>query len=72
MSANRNKRLYKALENAEFLGRMCYNESARKTLFILKNLALAGGHMFKFDQYCQLGLADFNQLVGLKVDPENR
>ena len=37
-----------------------------------KNLALAGGHMYKFERYRQLGLADFNQPVGLKMDPENR
>ena len=28
--------------------------------------------MYKFERYRQLGLADFNQPVGLKMDPENR
>ena len=28
--------------------------------------------MYKFERYRQLGLADFNQLVGLKMNPENR
>lgn len=28
--------------------------------------------MYKFERYRQLGLADFNQPVGLKVNPENR
>ena len=28
--------------------------------------------MYKFEQYRQLGLADFNQPVGLKMNPENR
>ncbi len=37
-----------------------------------KNLALAGGHMYKFERYRQLGLADFNQPVGLKMNLENR
>ena len=37
-----------------------------------KNLALAGGHMYKFERYRQLGLADFNQPAGLKMNPENR
>ena len=37
-----------------------------------KNLALAGGHMYKFERYRQLGLADFNQPTGLKMDLENR
>lgn len=37
-----------------------------------KNLALTEGHMYKFEGYRQLGLADFNQPAGLKMDPENR
>ena len=28
--------------------------------------------MYKFERYRQLGLADFNQSVGLKMNPENR
>ena len=28
--------------------------------------------MYKFERYRQLGLADFNQPVGFKMDPENR
>ena len=28
--------------------------------------------MYKFERYRQLGLADFNQPAGLKMDPENR
>ena len=28
--------------------------------------------MYKFGRYRQLGLADFNQPVGLKMNPENR
>ncbi len=28
--------------------------------------------MYKFERYRQLGLADFNQPVGLKMNPENR
>lgn len=36
-----------------------------------KNLALTEGHMYKFEGYRQLGLADFNQPAGLKMDPEN-
>ena len=28
--------------------------------------------MYKFEQYRQLGLADFNQPVGLEMNPENR
>lgn len=36
------------------------------------NLALVGGHMYKFERYRQLGLADFNQPAGLKMNPDNR
>ena len=28
--------------------------------------------MYKFERYSQLGLADFNQPAGLKMNPENR
>ena len=28
--------------------------------------------MYKFERYRQLGLADFNQPVGLKMNPKNR
>lgn len=28
--------------------------------------------MYKFERYHQLGLADFHQPTGLKMDPENR
>ena len=28
--------------------------------------------MYRFERYRQLGLADFNQPVGLKMNPENR
>lgn len=28
--------------------------------------------MYKLERYHQLGLADFNQPAGLKMDPENR
>ena len=28
--------------------------------------------MYKFERYRQLGLADFNQSAGLKMNPENR
>lgn len=38
---------------------------------IIKNLALVGD-MYKFEQYRQLGLTDFDQSVGLKMNPENR
>ena len=51
---------------------MCYTGSAGKMRFFLKKLALTGGHMYKFERYRQLGLADFNQPVGLKMNPENR
>ena len=37
-----------------------------------KNLALRRKRMYKFERYRQLGLADFNQPVGLKMNPENR
>ena len=36
-----------------------------------KNLALRRKLMYKFERYRQLGLADFNQPVGLKMNPEN-
>ena len=39
--------------------------------FFIKNLALAGGHMYRFERYRQLGLADFNQPVGLKMNIRN-
>ena len=51
---------------------MCYTESAGKMRLFLNKLALTGGHMYKFERYRQLGLADFNQPVGLKMNPENR
>ena len=44
----------------------------RKQLNQLKNLALRRKLMYKFERYRQLGLADFNQPVGLKMNPENR
>ena len=28
--------------------------------------------MYKFERYRQIGLADFNQPFGLKMNPENR
>ena len=37
-----------------------------------KKLALRRKPMYKFERYRQLGLADFNQPVGLKMNPENR
>ena len=37
-----------------------------------KNLALRRKFMYKFERYRQLGLADFNQPVGLKMNLENR
>ena len=37
-----------------------------------KNLAPRRKPMYKFERYRQLGLADFNQPVGLKMNPENR
>ena len=47
-------------------------EVQEKHDFFFKNLALTGGHMYKFERYRQLGLADFNQPVGLKMNPDNR
>jgi len=44
----------------------------KKRRFSAKNLALIGGHMFKFEHYRQLGLADFNQPLGFKMNSENR
>lgn len=46
-------------------------EVQEKQQKLSKNLALAGDHMYKFERYRQLGLADFNQPAGLKMDPEN-
>ena len=43
-----------------------------KQLNPYKNLALRRKLMYKFERYRQLGLADFNQPVGLKMNPENR
>lgn len=37
-----------------------------------QNLALRRKLMYKFERYRQLGLADFNQPAGLKINPENR
>lgn len=37
-----------------------------------KNLAFGRKLMYKFERYRQLGLADFNQPAGLKMNPENR
>lgn len=37
-----------------------------KHAFLITNLALAGGHVYKFERYRQLGLADFNRPAGLK------
>lgn len=47
-------------------------EVQEKHRFSAKKLALTGGHMYKFEQYRQLGLADFNQPLGFKMNPENR
>lgn len=44
----------------------------KKCLFREKTLRLQEGHMYKFERYRQLGLADFNQPVGLKMNLENR
>ena len=44
-----------------------------KQLFPRKNLALQRrSPVYKFDRLRQLGLADFNQPIGLKMNPENR
>ena len=37
-----------------------------------KNLAFVRKLMYKFERYRQLGLADFNQPAGLKMNLENR
>jgi len=37
-----------------------------------KNFASTGGHMYKFERYRQLGQADFNQPMGLKINLKNR
>lgn len=51
---------------------MWYNGSARKTTIFHKKTLHLRGHMYKFERYRQLGLADFNQPVGLKMNTENR
>lgn len=43
-------------------------EVQKKCLFREKTLHLQEGHMYKFERYRQLGLADFNQPVGLKMN----
>lgn len=50
----------------------CIIEVQEKYVFSAKNLALGERRMYKFDRYRQLGLADFNQPLGLKMNPENR
>ena len=47
-------------------------EVQKKCLFLEKTLHLQERHMYKFERYRQLGLADFNQPVGLKMNLENR
>ena len=44
----------------------------RKYINCYKNFAFGGKLMYKFERYRQLGLADFNQPVGLKMNPGNR
>lgn len=43
-----------------------------KQFIQFKNLALRRKLMYKFERYRQLGLADFNQPVGLKMNSGNR
>ena len=47
-------------------------EVQEKHRFSAKYLALTGSHMYKFEHYRQLGLADFNQPLGFKMNLENR
>lgn len=44
----------------------------RKQINQYKNLPLRRKLIYKFEQHPQLGLADFYQSVGLKINPENR
>lgn len=43
-----------------------------KTPFSLKNLALWSSHMYRFDKNRQAELTDFNQPLGMKLNPDNR
>lgn len=47
-------------------------EEQEKPSTCAENLALRGVPMYKKDRLRQLGLADFNQPMGLKMNPENR
>ena len=69
MFAWNNKNCSKSIENTVFVSRPYYSVSTGKTTKITQNLALAGGRMYKFEKYRQLGLTDFNQPAGLKMDP---
>lgn len=55
------------------MGPLWYNRGTGKLLKAFKNRALRRREsMYKKDRYHQLGLADFNQPIGLKMNPENR
>ena len=43
-----------------------------KLIFSDKNLASGGAFMYIKDRFHQLGLEEFDQPVGLKMNPENR
>ena len=51
---------------------MVYNKVQEKQVNPKKSLHLGEKFMYKFERYRQIGLSDFNQPVGLKMDQENR
>ena len=51
---------------------MVYNKVQEKWVNPRKSLHLGEKFMYKFERYRQIGLSDFNQPFGLKMDPKSR
>ena len=49
-----------------------YNRSAKKTTFYQQKPCTSENQMYKSNRNHQFSLSDFNQPVGLKMNPENR
>ena len=60
------------LETTDVSTHIWYNRSAGKSLVFHKKPCTSEKPMYKFDRNHQFTLSDFNQPMGLKMNPENR
>ena len=60
------------LETTDVFTHIWYNRGAGKSLVFHKKPCTSEKPMYKFDRNHQFTLSDFNQPMGLKMNPENR